>query len=80
MIASPEVALLLEDEQLAKDGNQDNYIHDMTTFLTEGSYPQGLDRAKRRQLILHYIPYALVDGILFRRNLYGALLRCINLD
>lgn len=52
MIASPEdaeeVALVIEDEQPVGDQNQNEWIQDMTTFLTEGVYPQGLDRTKRR--------------------------------
>lgn len=52
----------------------------MTTFLIEGRYPQGLNRDKRRQFRLQSIPYVLVDGILFRRDPAGILLRCINID
>ena len=37
-----------------------------------------MDRTKRRQFKLQSIPYALVDGILFRKYLNGVLLRCIN--
>ena len=52
MISSQEmtehVALVLEDEQLARDENMNSWRHDMTTFLLGGGYPQGLDRAKRR--------------------------------
>jgi hypothetical protein len=45
-----------------------------------GGYPQGLDRAKRRYFRLQYIPFVLVDGVLFRSDINGTLLRCINLD
>ena len=50
-----EVALLIENEQLAKDGNQKNWIQYMSTFLSKGGYPQGLDRTKRRKFILFSI-------------------------
>ena len=39
-----------------------------------------MDRTKRRQFKLQSIPYALVDGILFRKDLNGVHLRCINSD
>ena len=45
-----------------------------------GGYPEGLERTKRRKFRLQSIPYALVDGILFRKDLNGALLRCIKPD
>ena len=41
-----------------------------------GGYPEGLERTKRRKFRLQSIPYALVDGILLRKDLNGALLRC----
>ena len=53
-------------------------MDDMMTFLLGNGYPQGMDRTKRRQYRLQSIPYAIVDGILFRRNFNGALLRCID--
>lgn len=52
----------------------------MTTFLIERIYPQGLDRAKKRQFRLQSIPYVLVDEILFRKDSDGFLLRCIQTD
>ena len=52
----------------------------MTTFLMGEGYPQGLDRTKRRQFILQYIPYVLVDEILFKKDFNGVRLRCIKMD
>lgn len=52
----------------------------MKSFLLGNRYPQGLDRAKRRQYRLQSIPYVIVDGILFRKDFNGALLRCIDQD
>ena len=43
-----------------------------------GGYLQGLDRAKRRQFKLQSIPFVLVDGILFKKDINGDLLRFIN--
>ena len=34
-----EVALLIENEKLTEDGNQNNWIQDMSTFLLGGGYP-----------------------------------------
>ena len=50
------------------------------TFLSGNGYPQGLDRTKRRQYRQQSIPYAIVDGILFRRDVNESLLRCIYID
>jgi hypothetical protein len=55
-------------------------MNDMITFLSGGGYPQGMDKTKRRQFRLQSIPYALVDHVLFRKDLNGVLLRCINSD
>ena len=52
----------------------------MSPFLLEGGYPQGLERAKRRQFRLQSIPYVLVDGVLFRKDLNKVIIRCIKLD
>ena len=55
-------------------------MDDMKNFLLVNGYPQGLDRAKRRQYRLQSIHYVIVDGILFRKDFNGALLRCIDID
>ena len=55
-------------------------MDDMKNFLLGNGYPQGLDRTKRRQYRLQSIPYVIVDGILFRKDFNGALLRCIDID
>ena len=34
-----EVILLIEDEQPIEDGNQNNWIQDISTFLSRGGYP-----------------------------------------
>ena len=72
--------MLIEDEQPTEGERHSNWIEDMTTFLSGGGYPQGLDKTKRRQFRLQSIPYALVNQVLFRRDLNGVLLRCINSD
>lgn len=56
------------------------WIHDMTHFLQIGECPLGLDRAKRRYFILQSIPFVLVEGILFRKDINGVLLRYIDSD
>ena len=47
-----EVTLIIENEQPAEGGNQNNRIKDMSTFLLGGGYPQGLDITKRRKFRL----------------------------
>lgn len=70
--------MILIEQKEARNDNPRNWIDDMMTFLSSNRYPQGLDRAKRRQYRLRSIPYAIVDGILFWRDFNGALLRCID--
>lgn len=45
---SEEAALLIQDEKPTKNENQNDWLHDMITFLVEGRYSQGLNRDKRR--------------------------------
>ena len=56
-----EVTRLIENEQPTEDGNQNNWIQDISISLIGGGYPNGLDRTKRRKFKLQSIPYALVD-------------------
>ncbi|KAH9323996.1 hypothetical protein KI387_044453, partial [Taxus chinensis] len=51
-----------------------DWMKEMITFLSEGTYPPGLSKEKRRCLRLQSIPYVLIDGILFKKNLDGVLL------
>lgn len=57
-----------------------SWVHDMTHFLQIGEFPLGLDKAKRRYFRLLSIPYVLTDNVLFRKDLNGVLLRCIDQD
>lgn len=69
-----KAALLIQGEKPMENEDQTDWLHDMTTFLIEWRYPQGRDRAKRRQFILQAIPYVLVDGILFKKD-YDSLIK-----
>ena len=73
MISSQEsnedVTMVLIEQQEERNDNPRNRMDDMMTFLLGNGCPQGLDRTKRRKYRLHSIPYAIVDGILFRRDL-----------
>ena len=42
-----EVTLVIENEKPSEEGNQNNWIQDISTFLLGGGYPQGLERTKR---------------------------------
>lgn len=55
-----------------------SWVQDMTHFLQTGEFPHGLDRAERRYFRLQSIPYVLIDNMLFRKDLNGFLLRCID--
>lgn len=71
-------SLVLQEEQPPNNKEQTSWVKDMTIFVREGKYPQGLDRTKRRHFKLESIPYILMDDILFRKDSNGVLLRCIN--
>ena len=75
-----EVAMILIEQQEVRNDDPRNWMDDMKKLLLGRRYPQGLDRTKRRQYRLQSIPYVIVDGILFRKDLNGALLRCIDID
>nr|KUM49429.1 hypothetical protein ABT39_MTgene3978 [Picea glauca]QHR86979.1 hypothetical protein Q903MT_gene988 [Picea sitchensis] len=49
----------------------------MKYYLHHGSSPTYLDSRKRRALRLQSAKYQLIDGILFRKNYDGVLLRCM---
>ncbi|KAH9327879.1 hypothetical protein KI387_044371, partial [Taxus chinensis] len=36
-----------------------------------------MNKTKRRHFRLQTVPYALVDGVLFKKDVNGVLLRCI---
>lgn len=57
-----------------------SWVQDMTHFLQTDEFPAGLGRAKRRYFRLQSIPYVLIDNIIFRKDLNGVLLRCIDND
>ena len=84
MLSSQELdekaAMILTEQQGVGNNDPRSWMDDMMNFLLGNGYPQGLDRTKRRQYRLQSIPYVIVDGILFRRDLNGALLRCIDID
>lgn len=70
--------LLQEEEQVDNQGDaQTGWLEVMYAFLRDDSYPPHFDRTKRSNLRFYSIPYALVDGILFKRSLDGVLLKCI---
>ena len=75
-----EASMILIEQQEVRNNDPRNWINDMKNFLLGNRYPQGLDRTKRRQYRLQSIPYAIVDGILFKKDFNGALLRCIDID
>lgn len=52
----------------------------MIAFLRDDNYSPHFNRTKKIHLKLQSIPYALVDVILFKRDLNGVLQRCIHGD
>lgn len=43
-----EIVLLVQGKQPVENEDQTDWLHDMTTILMKGRYPQGLDRSKKR--------------------------------
>ena len=75
-----EAAMILIEQQELRNSDPRSWMDDMMNFLSGNGYPQGLDRTKRRQYRLQSIPYVIVDGVLFRKDFNGALLRCLDIE
>jgi hypothetical protein len=56
------------------------WYEDIRFCLEHGSAPRYLDPAKRRALRLNSTSFHLVNGILFRQNFNGVLMRCLEKD
>ena len=52
----------------------------MVHFLRISECPATLDKAKQRYYRLQYVPFVLINDILYRKYYNGVLLRCINSD
>ena len=50
----------------------------MSHFLKSSECPSDLDKAKRRYYRLQYVPYVLIDDVLFRKDYNEMLIRCID--
>ena len=57
--------------------NQDSWYSDLRQLLDTGIPPEGLNPKQKRALRLKAAPYQLIQGILFRSNQEGVLLRCL---
>jgi hypothetical protein len=56
------------------------WYDDIRHYLQHGSAPRHLDPAKRRALRLKSVSFHLINGILFRQNFDGILMRCLEKD
>jgi hypothetical protein len=56
------------------------WYDDIRHYLQHGSAPRHLEPAKRRALRLKSTSFHLVNGILFRQNFDGVLMRCLEKD
>jgi hypothetical protein len=56
------------------------WYDDIKFCLIHGSAPRHLDPTKRRALRLKYSSFQLINGILFRQNFDGVLMRCLEKD
>lgn len=73
-----QVETVLEnDERLDVPAIPTTWNQQIAYYLQTCDYPKCLDRSKRRYFRLQAIPYALIDGVLFKRDFNNVLLRCI---
>ena len=74
------VLALLDDEQPIVPNVQNDWVDDMVFFLQIGCCPEGLEKSKQRHYRLQAIPYCSMNGILFKKDLQGVMLRCVKPD
>ena len=55
----------------------DSWYRDLFHYLQEGLLPEHWNSKQRRALRLKSASYQIIDGILFRKNYDGFLLRCL---
>ncbi|KAH9296662.1 hypothetical protein KI387_044242 [Taxus chinensis] len=74
-----ETVLVLQDGQEQENDNVPSpcWTQNMIHFLQTGLCPPEMSKAKRGYFRLQVIPYVLVDGVLFKKDINGVLLRCI---
>ncbi|KAH9315491.1 hypothetical protein KI387_024118, partial [Taxus chinensis] len=79
-----DVVLVLQKNQEQGNLQEDNdgvltpcWTQDIMHFLHTCLCPLEMNKAKRRHFRLQVVPYVLVDGVLFRKDANGVLLRCI---
>ena len=80
-----ETDMLIQDQHIQ---NQICFTQNLTSpwyddikfYIIQGSTPHQLDPKKRRALRLKSSSFQLVNGILFRQNFDGILMRCLEKD
>lgn len=75
-----QVVLALQDQEPMVVPTPTGWVQEMTHFLLTSKCPHGLSKAKRRYYRFQSISYVLLNGILFRKDFHGVLLRCIEAD
>ncbi|KAH9291341.1 hypothetical protein KI387_043471, partial [Taxus chinensis] len=80
-----EPALALQDNHEQGSTQKENdgvltpcWTQDIMHFLNIGLWSPEMDKTKRRHFRLQVVPHSLVDGILFKKDMNGVLLRCIS--
>lgn len=78
VINEKEVFFLQNSQEKENDDVPIPYwTQDIMYFLQKGLCPHEMSKEKRRHFRLQSIPYVLIDGVLFKRDINGILLRCI---
>ena len=54
-----------------------SWYRDLVHYLQEGVFPEHWNSKKRRALRIKSFSYQIVEGVLFRKNYDGVLLRCL---
>ena len=55
----------------------DSWYRDLVHYLQEGYFPEHWNSKQRRALHLKSTSYHIIDGVLFRNNYDGVLVRCL---
>ena len=62
------------------DGRTTSWLQGMVHFLRTGECPATLDKEKWRYYHLQYIPFVLINDVLYQKDYNGVLLRCVETD
>ncbi|KAH9303500.1 hypothetical protein KI387_043862 [Taxus chinensis] len=85
-VCNEEEAVLTVQDNHEPSGRQEEDNSALTPYWTQGIMhflqiglcPLEISKVKRRYFRLQAVPYTIIDGVLFKKDVNGVLLRCIN--